>query len=340
MKKLAVLALLAAAAPALVSAQTMTKNWEELCGVNTTVNDVRSMAINPVAGCLTTLNRQATGTADIKLFNLSDGQPFTTASLDQTGVATGTFALVSVEVSDDGAIFACSLAHSSPMLLTVYYWANASAAPVAIYTAPAYLGYRMGDSMDVRGSVSDNSVKVVISGNNAASQPLVLTTADNGANWTPATLANAAQAQDIHLNADGTFYKTFYSSSTVPTLMNTDGSASSTTVPYVTGALPVNPLAYIAFAANDAQDTFFGVGMRDAAIVVVSDAAGNLITQSPSDDLIDLGSFTSGVADGSGAIEIVPVAGGYEVYALSERNGVAKYTYTAASVTEWQMMSY
>ncbi|MDK2973024.1 MAG: trimeric autotransporter adhesin [Candidatus Sumerlaeota bacterium] len=343
MKKLAVLGLLAAMAPAFGPAQTMVKNWEEVCGVTSSSDDVRNMAVSASTNTLVTVNRLATGSNDLLLFNTADGTPATPAALDQTGIPTGTYSLVNVAVSDDGAIFACNLAHADPMLLTVYYWADASAAPVAIYTAPAWLGYRMGDAMDVRGSVSDNSVKVIVSGNNAASQPLVLTTADNGANWTPATLANTVQAQDIHLNADGTFYKTFYSSSTVPTLMNADGSATATTVPYVTTSTPA-PAAYGAFAANDAQDTFFGVGIRNEAAIFVSDAAGNLIAQSPSDDLIDVdgtgaGNFT-GLANGSCAIEIIPVAEDYEIYALSERNGVAKYTLDnpSASVTDWQLM--
>ena len=102
---------------------------------------------------------------------------------DLTGVTGGTYALNTVEVSDDGVIFLGNLstdATASPFRL--YWWDSEGGTYSDSLTLNA-VG-RLGDRFTVVGSVADNTVEVWIPA--ASSDPgiiYVATTADQGANW-------------------------------------------------------------------------------------------------------------------------------------------------------------
>ena len=60
---------------------------------------------------------------------------------------------------------------------------------------------------------------------------------------------------------------------------------------------------------------------------VYDETTGNLLADMSSDPVDVLGNFT-GTSNGSSAVEIVEQAGGTYIYALSERNGCARYSYS------------
>jgi predicted secreted protein len=249
-------------------------------------------------------------------------------------IPSGTYNIVSGAFSDDGAFFAVNLAHSSPMLLTIYYWSDIAATPVVAYTAPAWLGYRMGDSCDAVGSVSDNSVKFMVSGNTALSQPLVLTTADNGANWTATSLTNAVRAQDIHLQADGSFWAVY-----------AGGALQKYDATGVAAAASVTPVALrqtSSVAPVESETIILATGYAPNSFITAyleSDDTVDAELDNTSADEIDTGNFVPGVANGSTATEVIDNGDGtYTVIALAERDGVASWDYDpSADVQDWTM---
>jgi len=320
MKKVAIWSILLLAAATTAPAQTIdtvTTSWEALCGVNPANDDVRNLALWAEGGVFATVHRGAAADA-IKLFNAVDGSTATPALLDMTGIPTGTYNVVEGAWSRDGAFYSCSLSYMSGVILNVYRWANMSATPSLIYTSGAdWLGYRMGDAMDAEGSESDNSVKIIISGNSATSLPLILTTPDNGATWNAASLANVVQALEIDLQPDDTFWTN--GSGQNVRKCNADGSVAAT----IDGSLGQFGLKYDAD-----KDWLYTMSYQTNAYLSVWDIPSATVIYTHDADPIDVGGFISGVANGSCDVDIQIIGEDTFIYALSERNGVARYELT------------
>ena len=186
-------------------AETIEKYWERGCGVDNTSDDARNMGVWAGGDILATVNRQS-GSDAIKLFNATTGlEEELVGQLDMTGIPSALYSICAGDFSDDGAFFAASLSYTTGADLFVYYWADISAAPVQVYAAS--YSTRLGDALDVRGSVSDNSVSILIAGNTATSVPVKITY--DGSSWSGSFLANALQATDLHQTSDGKFVATF-----------------------------------------------------------------------------------------------------------------------------------
>jgi len=116
-----VLALIAVSATAQPAFE---KYWEKMCGVDSTANNVRTMAVWDSGNVLATINRGAAANA-IKLYNLQSGQPWirqetVKMSGDAASIPVGTYNIVDGDFTDDGKLIVCNLAHTSPMSLKVY----------------------------------------------------------------------------------------------------------------------------------------------------------------------------------------------------------------------------
>lgn len=241
--------------------------WDRPCGVVLTADDTRSMAVWPQGDLFVTINRNSSDTA-MKIYNLQSGLPwakqeYVKRSGDVTAVPTGLYEVIKGDFTDDGKLVVCNLAHSSPLVLKVYIWDDITTGPRKIYDAGAYLGYRMGDSLDVIGSTADNSATILISGNNNASRPLRLTTADNGRTWTPVTFATAVRA--TYIEQQGTGASNFYASfpGGAIQLYDATGVALGATPPNrITVAAPLN---LGAFAIDAAKDRVFVMGYKSPA---------------------------------------------------------------------------
>lgn len=317
MKKLAMLSILMLAFATVASAQPVTveKYWERLCSVKPSVDDVRNLALRPQGDYFATIDRYA-GADAIKLFDAMTGHPLIKReTMDMTGITPGLYNLIEGAWADDGAFYACSLSYIAGTPLKVYRWATLDATPVKIFdSGAAWMGWRLGDALDAEGSESDNSAKIIISGNSATSRPLILSTTDNGATWSSASLANAVQSLEIDLLPDGTFWA--IGSGQNIRKFNADGTVN-TTIPASGGNFGI--------AYDAAKNWIYAMGYRENAYLSVWDVASATKVYTCADRL-DLGGFLVGTPNGSCDVGIISPAGGTWIVALSERNGVAKYS--------------
>lgn len=302
------------------AAEKIEKYWERGCGVVNTADDVRNMAVWQGRDILATVNRTS-GPDAIKLFNATTGlMEEVIEHLDMTGIPEALYAVTAGDFSEDGAFFACSLSYNADNVLKVYYWENLSATPELIVDLP--FDTRRGDALDVIGSVGDNSVSILISGNTAASIPLRITY--DGSDWTATALANAVRAQDIHQMAGGKFYATYAGGNIVR--YNADGSVDAEVVP--------DTARQTSIAVDEARGLIYAMGYASPStaaysnqLMVYDATTGALLADMTSDPLDVLGSFT-GTTNGSSAVEFVTYPGGVYIYALSERMGCARYSYS------------
>lgn len=291
------------------------KYWERACGVQSEQDDVRSLAVWAEGDLLATINRTS-GPDAIRLFNATTGlMEEVIESLDMTGIPEELYAVVSGDFSEDGAFFACSLSHQAGVNLRVYYWATVEAVPVQILNQT--YSTRLGDALDVIGKVGDNSVSILIGGNSDASQPVRITY--NGTSWTASTLANAVRAQDIAQVAGGGFYATYAGGDIIR--YNADGTSDET---IVTGAE-----AQTSIAVDSTRNLIYAMGYAPGSnyLSVYDLATGDLLADLSADPLDFLGDF-SGTANGSSGVAMVEYPGGTYIYAMSERMGCARYSYS------------
>lgn len=123
-----------------------------------TGNNERGLAFSPAA-----LN--GTGSDQLYLVSRSGGTSvrildaatgLETGTLDVTGIAGGTFAISSIGVADDGAIYATNLvtnanAATAANTFKVYRWATTVSTPAVVFNS-ALAAFRLGDNMAVTGS--------------------------------------------------------------------------------------------------------------------------------------------------------------------------------------------
>jgi len=298
--------------------EAVEKYWERACGLEATDDNVCSMAVWAGGDLMATVNRLS-GPGAIRLFNATTGlMEEIVETLDMTGIPGGVNSVYSGDFSDDGAFFACGLSSQTGADLEVYYWADVNAVSVKILDQA--FSTRLGDALDVIGSVGDNSVTILIGGNSAASQPVRITY--NGSIWTATTLATAVQTQDIDQVAGGQFYATYAGGGIVR--YNADGTADTTVVP---GAADQTSLA-----VDETRSLIYSMGYASGSVAsnvlkVYEIATGNLMADLASDPL-DVHGFAADPANGSSAVEIVEDASGTYLFALSENNGCARYSYS------------
>lgn len=339
MKKVLLLLTLFVITTSIVSAEApvvFEKYWEKLCGMPIAADDVRSVSIYPGGDLFATVDRNAKADA-IKLFNLQSGQPnIKVETLAMSGtvnsIPSGLYNIIEGDFTSDGKFIACNLAYTGSFTLKVYIWDTLTTGPRMIYQGnqPA----RSGDALDVIGSTADNSAKVLISGNNAASRPIRLTTADNGRTWSATILPTAVRAQEIEQIA-GT--DEFYASYTGGNIQRYDANGAIpggyTVPPYRITAAAGH--ANASFALDFAADRIYIMGHWKQATIanklrVVKLSTGVELAQFAADPLdIGKGDIGTEFANGSASCELMTTPGGGKfVYAMSERNGIARYSYS------------
>ena len=282
------------------------KYWERTCGVPSTGDDVSSMAVWESGDILATVSKSGY----ISLFNATTGlMEEIVEELNMSGVGS----VCAGDFSEDGAFFACTLSAAPGSDLEVYYWATTGSAPLKILDQ-AYSN-RLGDAIDVIGEVSDNSVVILIGGNSGTSQPVKIT--KTSSNWPSSTLANVVQVQDIDQVVGGKFYATYAGGDIVR--YNADGSVDAVVV---SGAGDLTGIAI-----DETQGFIYAMGYESVSsnyLKVYEISSGN--TLAISSDALDANNATS--SNGSSDVEIMEYAGGTYIFALSENNGCARYSYS------------
>ena len=149
----------------------------------------RGMTYNSTTDHLILVNRTS---PTIHVLNAANGADLWT--LDKTGIAGGTYALLMVGAADDGAIYAGNLTTAGTTTdFRLYRWSNDSSStlPTLAYSGDPGAGnsQRWGDTMDLRGGGTNTQIIVASRSGNVVA---VFTTAD-GVNFSP-TLITVADA--------------------------------------------------------------------------------------------------------------------------------------------------
>ncbi|HRR99885.1 MAG TPA: DUF4623 domain-containing protein [Candidatus Sumerlaeia bacterium] len=304
--------------------KTITMYWNKLCGYNPASDDVRRMSVSLDGQTIITLNKGINkaqiwhGRSGVIWNKMAESGPKGPDSLNMTGVSGGTFAISDGGFTQDGAFIVCNLFTATTHNLKVYIWDTVTTAPRVIYDAIPAPSPRNGDGLAVMGRLSDNTAKVIVVGNNAASRPVVLTTADKGRTWTATILANPVHAQTVQFDSTGAFWCTRYAAGTPLQKYNPDGS--------IAGAAPPNriphPYAFGGLYLDEANGLIYGAGIRENNPVRVFDVATGALIASSTEPIL-LGGFTTsgGVANGSACVKGLPDG---TILVGSERNGIAR----------------
>ncbi|MBD3385982.1 T9SS type A sorting domain-containing protein [candidate division KSB1 bacterium] len=239
--------------------------------------------------------------------------------LDNTGITGGTYHVSDVGVSDDGVIFVCNLALNTT--LKVYSWDSEAAAPVQVITFDAS-GKRLGDKINVTGSVSDNSV-VVWAASASTNELVKFTTTDNGATFVSevidlGTKGGSASASPL---PGGDFY---YNAVGVNPMKFSENGTLQGTVPGSVVSTASNSIRFLTTLGDD--DYFvtyqYGTGNENARIVR---APGTSVDQAMTYTLTPtLG--TNSNPNGSGDVAVKENGDGtFTVFVLSTNNGLGAY---------------
>lgn len=340
---------LALASTAFTAPTTLVQDWFTSTGVwfDTTADNARGMAYNSTTDHLYVVSRksyartvgQAASGLHIAVIDAATGLqlPFpndelSTSTIDGTNV---THILSRIVAADDGRIYACNLALATRNL-RVYRWDNEAATPVKIYDAVVTV--RLGDSMGVAGSGS--GTRVYVSGNDATAPMLVLD--DAGAVISNFNLAGGITGTLDQIgpeSAGGNFWATkpgmpLGQYSNTGALLNTvDGgivpAACSTALFEGAVSLPVH-------GNRDLVLTNRGYNAPDNKVMVVdvsTPASPEVLYESPSVGNVTIGGTLNGT------FAVAWKASTQSVFAMSERNGLGKYTIPVppAGVSDWSL---
>ncbi len=134
-------------------------------------------------------------------------------TIAKPAVDKGLFPINTVEVSEDGILFASNLTldANSTNPFVVYRWDTETSTPTEVIN---YQGAgRLGDMFSVYGKASDNSL-TIFACVSAGTKVVKFTTTDNGHSFTPSEMtlsgADVSTSPNVALTSDGTFYFTSY----------------------------------------------------------------------------------------------------------------------------------
>jgi hypothetical protein len=162
-------------------AQTIkfTKLWDIPTGLRdyvTTGTTERGIAVNPVTGHVIMVSRA--GGLNVVILDPVTGEEL--GRMDTTDVLGGTFALSTIAVAEDGAIYGANLVLSASEAapVNVYRWADESAVPTLAYSGSPSDGMRIGDSLGLRGKGTDTQIALGTASATTGVRFAILTTTD------------------------------------------------------------------------------------------------------------------------------------------------------------------
>jgi hypothetical protein len=160
---------------------SMTNLWKVDAGGTfswfTTGDGTRGLTYNPATDTVLVVTR--TGGNAVYRLDPATGSAKTPASLDVTGVATGTFPVNLINPLSDGKLILTNMA-SATSTFKIYTYTSESATPTNSYNE-ANVTVRYGDSASVKGSGSN--IQVLVSGSGTPTVA-VFSSTDSGASFT------------------------------------------------------------------------------------------------------------------------------------------------------------
>jgi len=288
-------------------------------------NTERGIAYNPATGNVLLVSRNG-GTKVIAL----DGQTGAFLKvMDVTGVTGGTFALSTVDVAADGAIFAANLvttaAQASPF--KVYRWANEAAVPTVAYSgAPANARY--GDDFAVRGAGTATEI-LAGAGSNGTAQTTVarFTTADGSTFTTQGIPVSGIVNGDLRLGiAYGTGNAFFSKQAGALREISYDPGAGTAVLvnsyTLATGGGAAGPIGVdtaLGLMVAYASSSTAGAGQSVNLYELSSFVPGGTVAPADSDALLTANANANGV----GAVDFS--SDGSMVFVVAPNNGVQAY---------------
>jgi hypothetical protein len=327
----ATVAFVAATAAPLLAQTTLLPYWTvPTTGATTfpdTGNLTRGGAFNPSTGNLLVATRA--GGTSVRVLNGATGAEVGTLNL--TGVSGGTFALNTVGVGADGAIYGANLVTDSlASPFKVYRWANESAEPTVVYSGnpSGAVAGRYGDTFAVRGGGATTEI-IAGQGTTAAGSTRLfyLGTADGAAFTGKTFTVDGLSAGDLRLALD------FGVGNTV---LGKQGGALRL-VGYDLGAGTASVLSSFTLGVPNAGGTAgaFDIGSGYLASYGFQGANGaaqsiNLydfasLTTTGSNLPIDQELLATAVGNGNGVGAVALSADGSVVYVVAPNNGVSAF---------------
>jgi len=271
------------------------------------------------------------------IYTVNPNTADSTGYLNMTGVSGGTIVLNDVEVSGDGAIYACNVTSNAlTTTFKIYRWANDAAAPVEVinYSASAQ---RLGDKFTVVGSAADNTLTIYApastNANSVASNVVFRwRTTDNGTSFVRdsialtgvSTTAPGASAA-IYPLTTGVSEFVWKANGTQARRFNADGtvidSLNSTLLP--TGS---NAMVYFSEGGRKYVLAYVYTGTPQNGLRLI-DVTNQYNTQHVVRDFTpSIGTTTN--TNGTGDVDLVSQGSGvYTAYMLATNNGLSAYNY-------------
>jgi hypothetical protein len=259
--------------------------------------------------------------------------------ISTTGITGGTVPFNTIAVSDDGKIFVSSLAVSSSEAdpFKVYMWADESAEPVLVVNHTAG-SFRLGDNLDVTGSVDDGTATIfVASGNNPnalrwtmvadngsfvfAAEPTTFAALPNITAWGTPAWALAKPDSDGRFYAGGrstTFFREY-----------TDANA---TVGFVQWAVAdfnqnIGSAEYFAVDGHEFMATYHPTQRRAAVVAIDSEAADGVFTNKFDSLYAALPVMGATTENTLGDLSVrYNEDGSVTIFVLGTNNGIGAYT--------------
>ncbi|MDZ7797871.1 MAG: family 10 glycosylhydrolase [Candidatus Marinimicrobia bacterium] len=267
----------------------------------------------------------STGNTGVTVLNARNGEMLY-MTLDLSGVEGGTYALRDIEVSEDGVIYACNGAVPGETF-KIYQWTDPSQSPDVVYRADD-IAYRLGDHITVSGRRDDGSI--VIYAPASMSGKLVKLEWDNTAggfngqqirlqnnNLGNACMAEVPGSDDMFVNSTGMDLIRYSRIG-----MFDEWTRNNPAMP-----IDANAIASFEYGGRN----FVAAYSASSEAVHVIDASDNLSEASPAGSTYRLGINENPTADGD--VEVLNNGDGtFIIYVLGNNNGLAAYTYDAASV--------
>ena len=246
-------------------------------------------------------------------------------SLNLEGVSGGKYALRDIEISEDGVIYATNCARVGESF-KIYQWIDPLQAPEVVYQADN-IAYRLGDHFTVSGRNDNGTIKLyipaaksdklvkldwnVVSSSFEASQ----ITLGRGNNTNP-TVALVPGKDELYMTSNEYYLRHF----------NADG----TNIDWMRDnlSLPVNANSIVAFSYNN--KSYVAGYVQDSESAHIIDVSSGVKTA-----LFAGSTYRMGVNENPellGDIEVLDNQDGtFTLFVLGNQNGLAAYTYDAAS---------
>lgn len=307
------------------------KNYPSYLGTNNTERGFAYSNVNNVEKIYLVGRKVAT---NVFIVNPATGDSL--SKLDVNGITGGVLTLNDVEVSTDGAIFACNLTtNATTSSFKVYKWTNDVAVPKVVVDYKD-LAIRLGDKFTVTGSTVDNSVTIWAVGA-GTKQVVKFTTTDKGETFTPTVInfTGLAAGNSPAVFPDLTSNELFIKSNGQPVKRYSMTGTLKDSVPTTIVGTGANALTVFTNSGRKFLATYvYGTGNENIRVIEITDGLVNAKVVGSTQSL-----FSVGNANGVGDLAIKTNSDNtVTLWILATNNGIASYKITPTNYGTFDRM--